>query len=341
MSKTKKKMNAVIFKNKEQQERFERDGYIVIDLLSAEEAKDIAAIFYKTYKNIPEGFYSVAEHPDGNLKQTISNHIEQILGPKIDSTFQDYKKLGSTFLCKTPGEKGKVPVHQDWMVVDESKYFSATVWIPTIDTTEENGAMRVLPGSHRFFQNIRSSTLPMPYQNYQQLIWENMITVPMKAGQAFIHNHAVIHSSTINTTNTERLSIVYGLAPQPASLVFYHKNEAERVEKYDMPDDMFLRYFNLGERPAFGKKTDEFYYPAQTVDEATLTALITTARKERNLTPFFKTPSPAVRVVAPTPKTEEPKQQSGKNQGSKHNRSFSNKYTLSNIIKEIKWRLLA
>jgi len=340
-------MTAVIFKDKEIQARFDKDGYVVIDFISAEEAKNIAEVFYEMYKNIPEGFYSVAENPDGDLKKTIDAHIEKILAPKIDTLFQNYKKLGSTFLCKTPGEKGKVPVHQDWMVVDETKYFSATVWIPTIDTNETNGAMRVLPGSHKFFHNIRSSTLPMPYEACQQQLWENMITIPMKAGQAFIHNHAVIHSSTLNTTDKERLSVVYAVIPEQAKLMFYHKNETGRVEKYDMPDDMFLRYFNLGERPAFGKKADEFNYTTPATNQQEIEELITAARKERNIKPFYNT------VTKPVFITPVASEITGGNKGeateettpaenikTTDTRPFLQKYTLPNIVREIKNRIL-
>jgi ectoine hydroxylase-related dioxygenase (phytanoyl-CoA dioxygenase family) len=104
-----------------------------------------------------------------------------VFDPAMDGTFHQFKKLGSTFLCKAPGEAGKVGVHQDWSVVDEDKYYSATIWVPTVDTTEENGALRVLPGSHKFYKGLRSPNIPFIYHGNEDVLWDNMITVPMKS----------------------------------------------------------------------------------------------------------------------------------------------------------------
>ncbi len=268
-----------IFKDPTVQAKFDKDGYVVIDLITAQEATSIASLFYKYYEHVPSGFFSVAFNPDDTLKQEIFTYTDRIFEKALQANFTHFKKLGSTFLSKTKGEEGKVGVHQDWYVVDELNYYSATIWVPTEDANEQNGTLRVLPGSHLFFDNYRSNHIPIRYRGYEQLLWDKMITVPIKAGQAFVLNHAVIHSSAPNHTDKERLVIAYGIAPAEASLSYFHQNEKGNVEQYAMPDDFFQKYYNIGERPLIGKLVKEIEYPVPSVTEREIRYLIQQAKK--------------------------------------------------------------
>ena len=265
------------FRDETVQAKFDRNGYVVIDFISAEAAGVIARKFYELHQQIPGGFYSAAFNPDDNFRKEIFDHTEKIFQRALEENFQHIKKLGATFLCKAKGEAGKVNVHQDWMVVDEKKFSSATVWVPVLDTNEENGTLRVLPGSHLFFDEFRSNNIPVCYDQHKELIWENMITVPVKAGQAFVLNHAVIHGSSANQTNQERLVIAYGVTSENAPLLFYYQNadaKNNRVEKFEMPDDFFLQYHNAPHRPLFGRMTEEFNYPVNSISRKKMELLI-------------------------------------------------------------------
>ena len=256
-------MKPGIFKDKEIQRCFDRDGYVVMDFITAEEARLIATQFYKVHQQTPKGFYSDAFNPDDDLKREIFEFTEQVFAKVIEEHFREVKKLGSTFLCKAPGQEGRVGVHQDWTVVDESKYDTVTIWVPTTEVNDNNGALRVLPGSHLFFDAYRSNSIEFSYRGNEELIWQNMVTVNMKPGQAFILNHAVIHGSSPNLTDKERLVIAYALAPKEAPLMYYYKDPQpgnDLVEKFSMPDDFFQRYYNVGKRPLFGEVIETFEY---------------------------------------------------------------------------------
>lgn len=325
-----KKMKPRIFKNLDVQSRFDQDGYVVIDFISPGEAKIIEDKFYELHRDLPKGFYSAAFNSDEVFKQEIFEHTNKVLQRAIDDNFENYKKLGSTFLCKAPGKEGKVDVHQDWTTVDESKYYSATIWVPMLDTTEENGALRVVPGSHLFFDYYRSNNIPVAYRNNERLLWDNMITEPMKAGQAFILNHAVIHGSSPNLTNKERLVVAYGIAPKDAPLLFYHKqvhDPTDKVEKFDMPDDFFQRYYNAGERPLFGNSVKVFDYPVPAAGKEELIELIRKEREIRNL--------PFISEVESEISTRALKQEEWVD-----DRNFLQKYSLPNIIAELKKKIL-
>lgn len=284
-------MSVEVFKDPILQRQFDRDGYIVVPFLSKEEVASLTALFYELHPQSPgEPFYSTTFNKEEPFKKIVTERTGKIFDRVVDGYFEKIKKLGSSFLRKAPGEAGKMPVHQDWTVVDESKYCSVTIWVPLVDTAEANGAMRVLPGSHRFTQTLRAPTLPGEYAGVSEEIWNSMTTLPMKAGQALIFNHALLHASSANTSSKERLAITYGLIPEEATLLLYHLNETGKLEKYQMPDDMFQRYYNIGERPLFGEKVDEFSYEVKPVKGLKLHHLIAKSNRERNIQPLFKDP---------------------------------------------------
>lgn len=283
-------MIKALFRDSELQQQFDRDGFVILDFSSAEVVREIGTKFYSLFPTPPDGFSSAAEIADDNVKQKLFLEMDTALNKSMGAIFANYKKLGSTFLCKAPGERGHLGAHQDWTVVDETQYASATVWIPTQDVDERNGALRVLPGSHRFFDKYRNNTIPFSYRGSEQILWDNMMTVPMKAGQAFVLNHALIHGSAINRTDKERLVIVYGITSEDARLVFYYKNNKanDRIEKFEMPDDFFLRYHNIGERPLFGHKVDEFDYPVPVVSGEDIYKMIQHEKEKRKAIPYFR-----------------------------------------------------
>ena len=277
-----------IFNDTRLQQQFEKDGFVVIPFLNEAEANKLSSFFYELHNNVPENFYSTTFNASPEFKGRINEETNNVFGSKIDGLLTGIKKLGSSFLCKAPGAGGKMPVHQDWTVVDESKFCSVTIWIPLVDTNEKNGAIRVLCGSHKFTDTLRAPTLPSEYAALQDEIWNEMELLPMKAGEAFIFNHALLHASSVNTTDKERLAITYGVIPTEARLMLYHLNENKKLEKYLMPDDMFQRYHNIGQRPEFGERVEEFAYEVKPMSSLKLHSLINKEIRSRKMKPLFK-----------------------------------------------------
>ena len=153
---------SVLFNNKQLNEQFELNGFVIIPLLNDQEVKLLNDAYHSNLFNNPEGFYSTSFSSNEDTKSILSNTINKIIEPKAKDIFNPFKALGSCYLSKSPGEAGKMPLHQDWTVVDESKYDSLTIWIPLQDVNEHNGALEVIPGSHRFSNTLRSPFFDNP-----------------------------------------------------------------------------------------------------------------------------------------------------------------------------------
>ncbi|MES2622260.1 MAG: phytanoyl-CoA dioxygenase family protein [Bacteroidota bacterium] len=277
-----------VFINEEQQKQFDKNGYLIIPFLSAEEVNRLKNLYAAITKENPAYFHSTSFINDAELKQRINNEAEKIYAEKVSRLFSGIKKLGSSFLTKPSGEGGRMPVHQDWTVVDEEKYCSVTMWVPLQDVNESNGAMKVLPGSHRFSKTLRAPTLPNEFDSVSDAILEKMILLPMKAGEALIFNHALLHASSLNKSGAPRIALTYGLIPEQANLFLYHKNETGSLEKYAMPDDMFNRYTNIAQRPLFGEKVDEFDYEIVPVSKAQLQNMIKESQMKAPMKSIFR-----------------------------------------------------
>lgn len=278
-----------LFKDPELQRRFDEDGYVKIPLVGATEVAALNDLFYEVRPEAYKGFFSTIYDGDTALKKETGARIGGLLHESIQRHFHGHTPLGCSFLCKTPGQESRMPVHQDWTIVDESKYASVTVWIPLVDTDEYNGAMRVLPGSHRFSDVLRSPTLPGVFGPLSDDIYGRMKWVKAAAGEAVVFNHALLHASPPNLTQTDRPVATYGLVPAEADLHFYHRREDGKVEKYEVPQDFFMTYNNIGGVPENGTKTGEFNYGWTEWDGTRLEAAIKKYRT-RNMRPLFKNP---------------------------------------------------
>lgn len=284
-------MATAVFNNADLQHKLDKDGYVVVPFLSPAEVEQLKALYNNVTQQAPGSFHSTSFNTDYDFKQRITAEVETIYAGKVDTMFSNIQKLGSSFLTKPVGLTGTMPVHQDWTVVDETKSYSVTIWVPLQDVDASNGAIKVLPGSHRFSKTLRSPNMPNEFDSVADLIDSKMKLLPMKAGEAFIFNHALLHASTLNQSTSPRIAVTYGLVPAGTELCVYIKNtQTGKLERYSMPPDMFSRYTNIGGVPECGTKTDEFDYEVKPVTPFQLEQMI--ARNNPfKLKPLFKDPA--------------------------------------------------
>jgi ectoine hydroxylase-related dioxygenase (phytanoyl-CoA dioxygenase family) len=275
------------FKDISLQKNFENDGYIIVPLLSSNDIAELKAI-YSELPEFNESFHSTSFYTNLDLKNYLDKKVTSVLKPKVEEIISNYIPLGSGFLTKKNADDSIMPIHQDWTVVDESKYISATVWIPLQDTDIENGAIQVIPGSHKFSQALRSPSLEVSFSEIYNDLLKYLKSLPMKAGEAFIFNHALMHASSVNKSPFPRIAVTFGFASTEADLFMYYRKNEKIVEKFEMPDDMFIRYPEIRYEPQLGKKSEEFQYTVPKLSIESLQNCIYQYRKLQRMKPLFK-----------------------------------------------------
>ena len=217
--------------------------------------------------------------------------------------------LGASFISKSKDDASKLQPHQDWNIVDETEFRSFNLWIPLVDLSEENGAIEVLPKSHDWVRGYRHSSIDCAYRKVHDLVWENMKPLYMKAGEALIYDHSLLHASKSNKTDEKRIACASGMMPREAQMYFYWNNNGT-IEQYKSNVEFFMTQ-NIFEGPNGLEKVASLEYDFPTVEEAEFYRLM---GKE------MPNPAPVVDVVEVSAELET------------DTRSFWQTYTPMNII---------
>jgi hypothetical protein len=199
--------------------------------------------------------YATAHVSDIEFRIKMNEFIKEKFQKSIDEYFNNCNPLGGSFIAKGKGERGTLHPHQDWNIVDEQHFRSFNIWVPLVNLHEKNGAIRIEPGSHLWDFNYRSANIGFAYPEKEQGLWKSMLRLDMKAGEALIYDHRLIHASGNNETDEIRLACVYGIIPNGAQMFYYHKNEQGNIDVYESNPDFFL-YGNIFEGPKGLHKVD-------------------------------------------------------------------------------------
>ena len=232
-------------------------GYVVVPFLTAYEVLALTTFYYEYHPKQLEGMYATAHLPNIDLRMKMNNVIKEKFERPIEEMFCNATPLGGSFIAKGKGGHGTLKPHQDWNIVDENKYRSFNIWVPLVDVNQLNGAICIMPKSHLWGKTFRSANIPSVFQNVEEELWEKMIQLNMKAGEALIYDHRLIHASGENHTDEIRLTTVFGIIPDEAKMFYYHQKKENTVEEYESNPEFFL-YENIFEGPVKLKLSKEF-----------------------------------------------------------------------------------
>jgi chlorinating enzyme len=200
----------------EQRSFYDRNGYLIglppiyspaemgrineelrglLELLQpGETAKDI-----REWHETSTCLYEIAMNP------RIHDLVEGILGP-------NFYCWATSFFIKEPFSSSTVGWHQDAYYWPMRPYNSVTVWLAFDDVDKENGAMKVIPGSHLHgvMKHKRSQatnsilTLELETGTFNEA---DAIQFKLKAGEISMHDDRCVHSSPSNPSSRRRAGL--------------------------------------------------------------------------------------------------------------------------------------
>jgi hypothetical protein len=229
----------------EHEHHFQTHGYVQLDFLPTALVAELLQAYHALHDALPKpehGFHSTSDSLDVATRRAVDHLLREKVHPHAERIFRNCKPLFGNFLVKEPHTPSEIGVHQDWTFVDETRYRSVTIWCPLVDTTPENGTLQVLPGSHIYTQNLRGfPTFPGPYDEHQTVTRELMLDLPCRAGQAVVYDHAAIHASNPNQTDSPRIALVWGMVPAAAQLFHYYYT-GTTYEEYSVDIEFYFQY---------------------------------------------------------------------------------------------------
>ena len=174
-----------------------------------------------------QAFYALARDP------RILDLAEAVMGP-------DLVLLFTHLFCKPADSARDVPWHQDGPFWPVEPLASVTVWVALDDVDADNGAMRVIPGSHRDYQPHRlvdraNSTLNREI-DADAIDDRAAVTIELEAGQVSLHDIGIVHGSAANRSGRRRAGLA--LRYMPATSQVHRKMPNAAADWDDMPVEL-------------------------------------------------------------------------------------------------------
>ena len=232
------------FKENYLNEIIEEQGFAIVPFATQEEIREIKA-FYQTLPHIAaKGTYVTMFNPSAHYRKMVDDKIKDIFADRVNTFLKEYRALFANFMVKEIGKEGDFPVHQDWTYVDESRFSSYAFWVPMQDVNCENGALSVVPGSHKYRTALRGPGVYDPLSVLSEVI-KSSYSRPMnlKAGEALIWDHRLIHFSRPNFSSMPRLAFTLIMVPENVDVFHcYGRNnqELDKIEIYAVHPDFYL-----------------------------------------------------------------------------------------------------
>lgn len=245
-----------VFKNNEKQVFFEENGYVKLDILSADDIEEIRTYYTNLKSNLSiqnsvYGIYVSLDDKDLKLKQETMQFIQGLVQPKLDNHLKDYKVHLGGFIIKQTDDHSYTYPHQDWIFVphNEPDSFSATIWITIDNLTPESGSLGFVSGSHKFLGGIigsPSSHFINATQGHEDLLFDYLTFPEISAGQGFVFNNKCVHGANPNTVGGDRVIIGIGITPieSPLTHYFLKPETKNKVLQLEVPEDFFLTHMN-------------------------------------------------------------------------------------------------
>jgi len=340
-----------LFKNPELQQQFESQGFVKLPLLNKEEVETLLNFYQdQNFDNkIDDGFHISLDNKNQELVTAVGEKIKSVLVPKTTEIFDRVQVFTASYVIKEPGLQNIVPPHQDWSFVDENEFCSVTVWTPLVDVTENNGALGIIKGSHNLFNHHRSSPSPQsksPLADHIFTLFPYVDIVEMKAGETLIFNNKLIHASPPNLSDQARIAVGIGVTQEEAQLRHYYhvpNSEPAQLEVYEVEKEFYTWYNNArlsefydkGEIPQDLKKVDRIERLVPDLSKSEMEELVLTLDGVKVNQPLM---DKLAKLFNYSPEKETKKQITDID-NTEDKRTFFQKYTLGNILREIQWRL--
>jgi non-heme Fe2+,alpha-ketoglutarate-dependent halogenase len=141
------------------------------------------------------------------MNERILDLVEGVLGP-------NFFMWASSFFIKEPRTTDTVGWHQDAYYWPMSPHNSVTVWLAFTDVDAYNGAMKLVPGSHKAglikhqHKNRESTnsilTLELESGTFRE---DSAVQFKLKAGEISMHDDAAVHGSPANPSDRRRVGL--------------------------------------------------------------------------------------------------------------------------------------
>lgn len=192
----------------------DQKGYKVIDFLNEGEVLDFRSKYNSLFRDLDRtpGRFTTLQHTDNATKKSIHQFIVQHTKRAMDELFRDYIIPVSQYYTKKAHTSGDIDLHADsTLLLNHQLEPHYAIWVPLVDVDERNGCLTVIPGSHRYQRAIYGGSFRGRQESQKELLRHSELPIRLRAGQAVIFDNNLLHNSTANSTDQDRICFTFRL----------------------------------------------------------------------------------------------------------------------------------
>lgn len=234
---------APTFADPGREESFRRQGYAVMPVLTPEQVAEVLDFYWSEVAR-PDDFGLCIDHmrDDRGPMRRIAERLGPLWQEVVPGLFVDHRPVFCTFVVKHPGVESQMGLHEDQSWVDETRFRSGTMWVPLTDVgpTTRNGALGVVPGSHRLALSPCGAGSPYLTAPYERGLADLVVVPEMTAGSGLFYDSRTLHGSSANETGAPRVALACGIVPSPAGLRYVRATGRRGRTVFAVDDRFYL-----------------------------------------------------------------------------------------------------
>ena len=218
-----------------------RSGWTVVDLLDSAEVRTATEVWHGLGLESEHEFFATPAMAWGDAAQAVDRKLRELISPAAKRVLPNFRAFFGATTSKGARSTTVIPFHQDWTYTDERTTRAVFLWCPLVDVDGDNGALRVVPGSHQWSEAIRPSRITEASTGFQDELKAVSQLIPLRAGQALAFDPATFHGSGPNLTDSQRPALTLAFVEDGAQLVHFHERAHGELEGFQVDDAFFTQ----------------------------------------------------------------------------------------------------
>lgn len=203
------------------EQQMNEDGFAVLDLLNNEEVTVFKDKYLSLFGDIDRepGRFTTLQDTNQSTKVAIHEFIQKHIQKPLERYFNNFAIPVSQYYTKKANTSGDIDLHADsTLLLNHQLEPHYAIWIPLVDVDENNGCLTVVPRSHKNPLTMYGGSFPGRQNEHREWLRQFEIPIRLKAGQALVFDNNLLHNSTANITNGDRICFTFRMIHSSSDL---------------------------------------------------------------------------------------------------------------------------
>lgn len=239
-----------MLKDKKLQNALDKLGFSKFDIGDKAFIQSLRELYTALYEQEGVSKDMTVTHNGTNYENSIAVHekIVDLVSPQLADKIEGFDIYLSHFVIKKAHSETAFQLHQDWNIVDETKYKSYQIWIPLEPSYPENGGLCFVPESNQFLSNIRSGSFGITDIPIEEALYPYLSYIRTFVGEAIVFENRTLHGSFMNSTDKDRVAVIVNVVQKEAQPLYFEKLNDNELAAYDAEITTFLKHLHLLEK---------------------------------------------------------------------------------------------